>query len=221
LIVGLKEVGASVAVTADGINDAPALKHANVGFCMGISGVEVAKEASDIIILDDNFTSVFKAAQWGRSIYDNIRKFIQFQLTVNMVALLIVFLGGSTLGESPLSVIQLLWVNMVMDTLAALSLATEPPHPTELKKERVKKHDKIIIQVMWRSILGQVVYQFIVLVVLLYFGPLMFNINYDYINEPFYREIINEHSEKVIEPTNKIYHYTLIFHTFMLMNLFN
>ena len=98
LIIGLKELGASVAVTGDGINDVQALKVSNVGFCMGISGCEVAKEAADIIILDDNFTSVFRAAQWGRSIYDNIRKFIQFQFTVNIVTLFTVFLGSVSFG---------------------------------------------------------------------------------------------------------------------------
>lgn len=180
---------------------------------MGISGCEVAKEASDIVILDDNFCSVFKAAQWGRSIYDNIRKFIQFQLTVNIVAVLLVFFGGATLGQSPLNVIQLLWINIVMDTLAALALATEPPHPTELKKERVRKHDKIIMPVMLRNVFGQALYQFLVLIVFLYFAPLMFDMNYDYINEDFYN--------KDGSPTNRLYHYTLIFHTFMLMQLFN
>ena len=100
---------------------------------MGISGCEVAKDASDIIILDDNFNSVFRATQWGRNILDNIRKFIQFQLTVNVVCLVIVFLGGATLGTPPFSVIQLLWTNMIMDTLAAISLATEPPHSTSIK----------------------------------------------------------------------------------------
>lgn len=153
-IVGLREVGAQVAVTADGINDARALKESDVGFCMGISGCEVAKEAADIIILDDNFTSVFRAAQWGRSIYDNIRKFIQFQLTVNIVAVLLVLISGATLGQSPLNVIQLLWINMVMDTLAALALATEPPHPTELNKDRVRKHDRLITSVMLRNVIG-------------------------------------------------------------------
>lgn len=133
LIAGLKDLGLNIAVTADGINDAKALKHANVGFCMGISGCEVAKDASDMIILDDNFNSVFRAVQWGRNIIDNIRKFIQFQLSVNIVCIVITFLGGATLGNPTFSVIQLLWINMIMDTLAAISLATEPPHPTELK----------------------------------------------------------------------------------------
>lgn len=136
LIVGLKDVGTQVSVTADGINDALALKTAHVGFCMGISGCEVAKDAADIIIMDDNFKSVFRATQWGRNVLDNIRKFLQFQLTINIVCLSLVILGGATLGNSPFSVIQLLWVNMIMDTLAAISLATEPPHPTNFKQEK-------------------------------------------------------------------------------------
>ena len=94
-----------VAVTGEGINDCSALKRANVGFCMGISGCEAAKDAADIIILDDNFKSVFKAAQYGRNIFDNVRKFIQYQLTVNIAVCTIVFLGGATLGESPFNVI--------------------------------------------------------------------------------------------------------------------
>ena len=105
LIVGLKDIGSQVSVTADGINDAKALKNANVGFCMGISGCEVAKDAADIIILDDNFNSVFRATQWGRNILDNIRKFIQFQMVVNVVCIVIVFLGGASLGTPPFSVI--------------------------------------------------------------------------------------------------------------------
>jgi Ca2+ transporting ATPase len=137
LVVGLKELKGlvrepKVAVTADSINDVKALRYANVGFCMGISGCQVAKESADIILLDDNFRSVFRACQWGRVIYDNVRKFIQFQMTVSISTLFIVFLSGVTLGDTPFNVIQLLWVNMVMDTLAAIALSTEPPHPTEL-----------------------------------------------------------------------------------------
>jgi Ca2+-transporting ATPase len=102
---------------------------------------------------------------------------------------------------------------MVMDTLAAIALATEPPHPTELKKERVRKNDKIIMPVMLRNVLGQATYMFVVLIVLLYFGPLMFDINYDYVEAPFYNDDGSA--------SNRLYHYTLIFHTFMLMQLFN
>lgn len=193
LVVGLQDIGSSVAVTADGINDAQALKNAHVGFCMGQSGCEVAKDAADIIILDDNFTSVFRATQWGRNILDNIRKFIQFQLTVNLVCLFMVFLGAATLGFSPFSITQLLWVNMIMDTLAAMSLATEPPHPTNLKAEKQKKQDKIILPVMWRNIGSQAVYQLIVLIAMLYSVPYWFGIDgdgYEYYNTPFYEETL-------------------------------
>ena len=107
-------------------------------------------------------------------------------MTVNITCVLIVFISGITLGESPFNVIQLLWINMIMDTLAAIALATEPPHPTDLKKEKIKKYDKIILKGMWRQILSQSLYQMIVLLVLMYAGPYMFDINYDYINEPFY-----------------------------------
>lgn len=133
LVAGLKEMGECVAMTAEGINDATALKQANVGICMGVSGTEVAKDASDIIILDDNFISVFRSVQYGRNIYDNIRKFFQFQMVVNVVCVFIVLISGITLGESPFNVIQLLWINLIMDTLGAIALSTERPHPTELK----------------------------------------------------------------------------------------
>jgi len=212
-IVGLQDIGSIVAVTGDGINDTKALGKADVGFCMGISGCEVAKDAADIIILDDNFNSVFKATQWGRNILDNIRKFIQFQLTVNVVCLFIVFLGGASLGSPPFSVIQLLWVNMIMDTLAAISLATEPPNPSKLKMEKQKKNDKLILPVMWRNVAGQIIYQLVVLIVILYSVPWWFGQGYNLVQVGFY--------DGTAEAHYKTLHYTVLFHTFVLMNLFN
>lgn len=134
LVKRLRELGEVVAVTGDGTNDSPSLKEADVGFAMGIMGTEVAKEASDIILLDDNFNSIVKAILWGRNVFDSIKKFVQFQLTVNLVAVIISFIGAVTGGESPLKAVQLLWVNLIMDTLAALALATEAPTPELLDR---------------------------------------------------------------------------------------
>lgn len=226
-IVALQTVGFSVAVTADGLNDVAALKQADVGFCMGMGGCEVAKDASDIIFLDDNFNSVFKATLWGRNILDNIRKFIQFQLPINIVCVFIVFLGGATLGNSPFSVIQLLWLNLIMDTLAAISLATEPPsrNPEDWAQAKKRsKDEKIILPYMWRNILVQVAYQLLILIIMLYSVPYWFGIGYDYVNTDFYESdvIDNLQTPDVYSDSDKMkMHFTIMFHTFVLMNLFN
>ncbi|THG10712.1 hypothetical protein TEA_025081 [Camellia sinensis var. sinensis] len=133
----LKRKGHVVAVTGDGTNDAPALKEADIGLSMGIQGTEVAKESSDIVILDDNFTSVVTVLKWGRCVYNNIQKFIQFQLTVNVAALVVNFVSAISSGDVPLTAVQLLWVNLIMDTLGALALATEQPTNDLMTKQPV------------------------------------------------------------------------------------
>ena len=153
LVQLLQQKGAVVAVTGDGTNDAPALNHAQVGLSMG-TGTSVAKEASDITLLDDSFNSISTAVMWGRSLYKNIQRFIVFQLTINFVALLIVLLGSLVGTELPLTVTQMLWVNLIMDTFAALALASIPPSESVMNDKPRKNTDFIITKPMRYNILG-------------------------------------------------------------------
>ncbi|KAH1240112.1 Calcium-transporting ATPase 9, plasma membrane-type [Glycine soja] len=170
LVQALRKGGEVVAVTGDGTNDAPALHEADIGLSMGIQGTEVAKESSDIIILDDNFASVVKVVRWGRSVYANIQKFIQFQLTVNVAALVINVVAAITSGDVPLNAVQLLWVNLIMDTLGALALATEPPTDRLMHRSPVGRRESLITNIMWRNLIVQAVYQIAVLLVLNFCG---------------------------------------------------
>ncbi|KAI4257138.1 MAG: hypothetical protein LQ352_001778 [Teloschistes flavicans] len=172
LVKRLKELGETVAVTGDGTNDAPALKTADVGFSMGIAGTEVAKEASAIILMDDNFASIVKAIMWGRAVNDSVKKFLQFQVTVNITAVILTFISAvaNDNEESVLTAVQLLWVNLIMDTFAALALATDPPTPNILNRKPEPKSAPLITLNMWKMIVGQSIYQLAVTLVLYFAG---------------------------------------------------
>jgi magnesium-transporting ATPase (P-type) len=169
MVKALQQRKEVVAVTGDGTNDAPALKKADVGLAMGIAGTDIAKDAADIIILDDDFGSIYKSVRWGRSIKANIRKFLSFQLTINIVALTLTFISAcSSEGRSelPLKPVQLLWVNLIMDSFAALALATEPPSDALMKELPAKRDAPLITPPMWINMLGHALFQIIVLLFL-------------------------------------------------------
>ncbi|XP_074284816.1 calcium-transporting ATPase 10, plasma membrane-type-like isoform X2 [Silene latifolia] len=203
LVQALKKKGHVVAVTGDGTNDAPALHESDIGLAMGIAGTEVAKESSDIIILDDNFASVVKVVRWGRSVFANIQKFIQFQLTVNVAALIINVVAAFSTGEVPLTAVQLLWVNLIMDTLGALALATEPPTDHLMRSPPIGRREPLITNIMWRNILIQAAYQVTVLLVLNFQGRNILHLQND----------THEHADRVKN--------SVIFNAFVLCQIFN
>lgn len=204
LVTRLKALGEIVAVTGDGTNDAPALKAANIGFSMGISGTEVAKEASAIILMDDNFASIITALMWGRAVNDAVQKFLQFQITVNITAVLLAFVTAvyDSQMRPALRAVQLLWVNLIMDTFAALALATDPPTEKILDRLPQGKDKPLITTTMWKQIMGQNIYKLTVIFVLYFAGGDI--LGYD-----------------LSDPNKKLELDTVIFNAFVWMQIFN
>ncbi|KJZ75397.1 hypothetical protein HIM_05323 [Hirsutella minnesotensis 3608] len=198
LVSHLRSMKEIVAVTGDGTNDALALKAADVGLAMGIQGTEVAKEAASIILLDDNFTSIVKALSWGRTINDAVKKFCQFQFTINITASILTI---SVLVGAPIfTVVQLLWINLIMDIFASLGFATDLPSPEFLKRKPEPRDAPIISITMWKMILGQAIYQLAVVFTVHYAGW----------------DIFNPDSEYEIETLQ-----TLVFNIYVWMQFFN
>lgn len=203
LVETLKELGEIVGVTGDGTNDGPALKTANVGFSMGIAGTEIAKEASDIILMDDNFASIVKAIMWGRCVNDAVRKFLQFQISTNITAVLITFISAVAHGEDDpvLSAVQLLWINIIMDTFAALALATDPATEDLLERKPEGRKAPLFSVDMWKMILGQSCYQTVIILVFHFVGLGILGREY------------SEHNDKIVK--------TLVFNIFVFSQIFN
>ena len=208
LVSAIKARGEIVGVTGDGSNDSLALKEAHVGFSMGIAGTEVAKEASDIILMDDNFSSIVSAIMWGRCVNDAVKKFLQFQVSVNITAVVITFVTAvaSNSETSALTAVQLLWINIIMDTFAALALATDPAHPALLNRKPDSLTAPLFNVDMCKMILGQSIYQIIIILVFHFAGDAIFG--YHGLTE-------FEQNKKETELG------TLIFNAFVFMQIFN
>jgi len=217
--------------TGDGTNDALALKAASVGFAMGIEGTEVAQDAANIILLNDNFADIVVAMKWGRNIYDSIQKFIQFQLTVNIVACVLAAIGAILYQESPLGAVQMLWVNLVMDSLASLALATEPPTDDLLERRPYGFNENIIKRGMWVNMLGQAGYQLMITLIILFKGHVLFfdteenggQIAPSDKNDVQYKIFSDEDQLKIgwFAGCEASQHYTMLFNAFVVMTLFN
>ncbi|KAI8597204.1 PMCA-type calcium-translocating P-type ATPase [Dissophora ornata] len=222
LVGRLKAMGEIVAVTGDGTNDGPALKMSDIGFSMGLAGTEVAKEASSIILMDDNFSSIVKAILWGRAVNDSVKKFLQFQLTVNITAVVLTFVTAvvSDSQKPVMSAVQLLWINLIMDTLAALALATDPPTPELLDRQPEPRTAPLISFTMWKMIIGEAILQLIITFVLEYKG--MDILDYDEIPDYLQDRVAqNANIGKAYTTFKRQELNTMVFNTFVFMQIFN
>ena len=209
----LRNSDAIVGVTGEGPSDARALSEADVGFAMGMDGCDAAKDHADVIMMDDRFATLATAIRFGRNLQDNVRKFLQFQLTVNITTMVFVISTVLILGHSPFNIVQLLWVNLVMDVLAAIAYSTENPDES-LKVDRITNKERIITKPMMRQIVFQTGYQLIVMLLVLYVGPLAGGYGYNLFSTEMTYHIDNM-------ATFRCLHQTFMFQCFIVMNLFN
>jgi Ca2+-transporting ATPase len=209
LVETLKELGDVVGVTGGGTNDGPALKTAHVGFSMGIAGTEVAKEASDITLMDDNFSSIVKAIMWGRCVNDSVRKYLQSLISGNVTAIVTTFVWAlaSSSEEPVLSAVQLLWINLIMDTFAVLALATDPASPAQLDRKPDQKADPLFTVDMTKQIMGQALYQIAMILIFHFLGS----------------QILGFHQadDATLQEHHVVIVRTLVFNAFVFAQIFN
>ena len=209
MVSALKDLGNIVAVTGDERNDVPVLRQAHVGFAMGITGTYTVQDAADIILLDDSFCSIVPAFKYGRNIHDCIRKFVQFQLTTNIVVVFMTFLGCIILKDAPLKTIQMLWVKLIMDTFGSLAFVTEDPTDKLLDKKPYSQDDSLLTPMMLLNVFSQGIFQIIVLTIIIFYGDYIFGVPSDRELEHFMWNEVNG------------YHLTIFFNIFVYMQVFN
>lgn len=216
IVKGLQQLGKSVLVTGDGINDVKSIQCANVGFAMG-SGCSAAKEVADVILVKDDFYATIQAVKWGRNIYHNVGRFLQFQVTVNLSVIFTIAIGAPILAESPFTSGQLLWINLIMDTFAAFALATEPPLDSILVGPPSKDED-VLTPAIWRQVLGVSFWNVIVMTLMIILPPAFGYFEYGYSTSVL--DSCNPDA-KVCASKSKTKHLTILYNTFIFLQVFN
>ena len=212
-VSALRDSGSNVAYTGESIADVKALTAANVSFSMGIVGCSAAREYADVVMTDDKVDSVLCAVKWGRNIIENVRKFIQYKMTITWSTALFIITSTLLLGHSPFTVLELLWINLMADVLAALAFATEAPNPKNERKSKISPKDNILTDTMVRTVMFQALYQYLMMLLLLFFAPGAGDYRYNL----FQTELKDDEGN----PTQRALHDSFMFHCFIIMNIFN